>query len=112
MKNNKFAELDKILEDISGILDMAYEYIDDEETKNLINTTEDRLHKFLHEAGLIREDNWTKTAKYCEKTYGTYVDFDEGYFICPECDEPIYKCDWEDSDYHICPVCEFNFYED
>lgn len=112
MENNKFAELDEILEDISDIFDMAYKYTNyDEEEGKHIKETEDRLHKFLHEAGLIREDAWMKVAKYCEKTYGTYADFDEGYFICPECDEPVYKCDWEDSDFHICPVCEFNFYE-
>ena len=35
MENNKFAELDKILEDISGIFDMAYEFSDDEEEKNI-----------------------------------------------------------------------------
>lgn len=112
MENNKFAELNEILEDIRVLFDMLYfEYADDETTKELINKTEDRLHKFLHEAGLIREDAWMKAARYCEKTYGTYVNFEEEYFICPECDEPVYKCDWEDSDFHICPVCEFNFYE-
>lgn len=59
--------------------------------------------------------NWYTIAKKCEKIYGTYVDWDEEFFICPECDEPIYRCDWRDSDYTLgktyhgeifCPVCE------
>lgn len=53
MENIKFSELEDILEDISNIFDIAYEYIDDEKMKKLINTTEDRLHKFLHKAGFI-----------------------------------------------------------
>lgn len=56
MENIKFAELEDILEDISNIFDIAYEYIDDEEMKKLINTTEDRLHKFLRKAGFIENN--------------------------------------------------------
>lgn len=56
MKKYKSAELKEILEDICGIFDMVYfEYADDE-TKELINRTEDRLHKFLQEEGLITEE--------------------------------------------------------
>jgi hypothetical protein len=56
---------------------------------------------------------WKQAAKFCEKTYGSYVDWDEGFFICPECDDPIYECDWEDcDDWDVCPVCDFNFAEE
>ena len=54
--------------------------------------------------------NWKKVAKLVEDVYGVYVDYKEGFFICPECDEPIYSEDWEDIDF-VCPVCEFS-YED
>lgn len=58
---------------------------------------------------------WEQLALYCEETYGCYVDWDERFFECPECGEPIYECDWRDSDYYLgrkgndkmyCPVCE------
>ena len=53
---------------------------------------------------------WTDAAKYCEEVFGTYVDWDEGFFICPECDEPIYDVDWEDhGEWNMCPVCECIF---
>ena len=52
--------------------------------------------------------NWKKVAKLVEDVYGVYVDYEEGFFICPECDEPIYSEDWEDIDF-ICPVCEFSY---
>jgi hypothetical protein len=61
--------------------------------------------------------NWDRLANEVELVYGGYVDHDEEFFICPECDEPIYKCDWNDSDFALgrpyrgrlrlyCPVCE------
>ena len=53
---------------------------------------------------------WEYCASYCEKTYGVHVDWEEDFFHCPECDEPIYKCDWENHDaWTVCPVCEFDF---
>lgn len=59
--------------------------------------------------------NWYNLAKHCEETYGTFVDYDEEFFACPECDEPIYSDDWELSDFTLgkrfhgkmyCPICE------
>lgn len=34
---------------------------------------------------------WEKLAKAVEKEYGCQVDWDEEFFICPECGEPVYK---------------------
>ena len=56
--------------------------------------------------------NWEKAAKFCEETFGSYVDWEERFFHCPECDDIVYECDWEDHDFEICPICEFNFEED
>lgn len=52
---------------------------------------------------------WELNAKRVEKEFGGFVDWDERFYNCPECGEPIYKCDWEDGDLgeFICPVCEF-----
>lgn len=58
---------------------------------------------------------WEKVAHMVEEETGTLVDWDEEFFICPECGEPIYKCDWQNEDYLLgrtsgdrfyCPVCE------
>lgn len=42
--------------------------------------------------------NWKEAAYLCETVYRTYVDWKRRFFICPECDEPIYEEDWEDID--------------
>ena len=58
---------------------------------------------------------WTKFAKYVSETYGAYVDWEEEFFECPECGEPIYSCDWGKEDLltdvgdFFCPVCESVF---
>ena len=54
---------------------------------------------------------WEEAAKYCEDIYGAYVDWEERFFHCPECDEPIYCIDWENHNFSYCPVCEFFYYE-
>ena len=51
--------------------------------------------------------NWEETAKMCQMVFGTHIDWEERFFECPECGEPIYECDWEDyDDWSICPICE------
>lgn len=50
---------------------------------------------------------WENVAKMCEDVYGIYVNWEERFFICPECDEPIYECDFDS--FNICPVCEFEW---
>lgn len=48
-------------------------------------------------------------------THDTIIDWEERFFVCPECGEPIYEDDWRESDYtlgrtfdgnYYCPVCE------
>lgn len=53
--------------------------------------------------------SWYYVAQYIiEPVYGGYVDWEEEFFECPECGEPIYKCDYPYIDIGmICPVCEF-----
>lgn len=36
---------------------------------------------------------------------------DDAWFICPECGEPIYYCDWKDKevDRNCCPICETEY---
>ena len=57
---------------------------------------------------------WESNAKYVEKVYGSFVDWEERFYICPECDEPVYECDWGTDNLinTICPICGFMGEED
>lgn len=57
---------------------------------------------------------WEIVATYCWEQFGTHVDWQERFFICPDCGESIYECDWEDpSDYlsDMCPICDYRWYD-
>ena len=51
---------------------------------------------------------WEINASYVEKDCGGFVDWDERFYICPNCEEPVYECDWSNMELvqHICPICE------
>ena len=55
---------------------------------------------------------WEKMARIFEQNYGGHVNWEERFFICPECGEPIYEEDWDNfdlidgDDNFICPICE------
>lgn len=55
---------------------------------------------------------WEEIAEKLAEDFGVMVDYRNGFFICPECDEPIYEDDWKESDYlssggeaWYCPIC-------
>lgn len=52
---------------------------------------------------------WEDNARYVERIYGAYVDWEERFYICPVCEEPVYECDWNETELcdFLCPVCEF-----
>lgn len=54
-------------------------------------------------------NQWEINAKIVENVYGGYVDWEERFYNCPECEEPIYECDWtsEELKEMLCPVCEY-----
>ena len=58
---------------------------------------------------LDRFMEWAQNAHEVEKIYGGYVDRDEQFYLCPECEEPIYECDWDEDELAdaICPICGF-----
>ena len=51
---------------------------------------------------------WEKNAKDVASIYGSHVDWEERFYECPSCGEPIYECDWEEVDLIkvYCPICE------
>lgn len=53
-------------------------------------------------------NRWEINAMFAHKEYGSYVDLDECYYICPFCGEPVYKEDWDEKvlDKYLCPICE------
>lgn len=58
----------------------------------------------------MNEYGWNWAAKVVEKEFGGYVNWEEEYFICPECGEVVDGLDWGDDDFSyntICPICEF-----
>jgi len=52
---------------------------------------------------------WEINARIVENVYGGYVDREEEFYNCPECGEPVYKCDWDDEEFDtvLCPICGF-----
>jgi len=51
---------------------------------------------------------WEKNAKDVEMLYGCYVDWEERFYNCPWCGEPVYECDWTEEELKqcYCPICE------
>lgn len=51
---------------------------------------------------------WEINASYVEKDCGGFVDWDERFYICPNCEEPVYERDWSNMELvqHVCPICE------
>lgn len=51
---------------------------------------------------------WEENAEYVFDVYGTYVNWDEKFYICPNCGELIYKDDWTEEYLYeyLCPICE------
>lgn len=57
---------------------------------------------------MVEKIDWYEMARHVETYFGSLVDRDEMFFVCPECDEPVYFDDWN-GDYELargcCPIC-------
>lgn len=53
---------------------------------------------------------WEKNAKKVADEYGAFVDWEERFYTCPECGEPVYECDWSEGELllNLCPICGFD----
>ena len=54
-------------------------------------------------------NRWEENAKCVENVYGSYVNWDNRFYICPECGEAVYEVDWDNDDLEnfMCPICEW-----
>lgn len=54
--------------------------------------------------------HWGYVANYIEDSYGEeYLNWDEHYFICPNCGTRIYQSDWQNhNDWEVCSNCNFD----
>lgn len=52
----KDKRLEEILNEISGIFDLAYENADEDEDRDYIHAVEEKLINYLQEKGLIEEE--------------------------------------------------------
>lgn len=57
---------------------------------------------------------WERNAIYVNDTYGAYVNWEDRFYECPECGEPVYEDDWSERELrqYLCPVCCYNEEED
>lgn len=55
---------------------------------------------------------WFEAGVCCEEFYGMSLNTAEGYFVCPECGEPLYNTDYPSHCWDECPVCGFEFFEE
>lgn len=56
---------------------------------------------------VIRLNKWEKNALFVREHFSTYIDWEERFYECPFCGEPVYECDWcEALDTFICLICE------
>lgn len=59
-------------------------------------------------------NKWEENARTVETVFGGFVDWEERFYLCPECDEPVYEEDWNDDDLFdmLCPICEYSNHEE
>lgn len=57
---------------------------------------------------------WEKNAYIVITLYDSHVDWEERFYECPFCGEPVYECDWgkKDLSNFICPICEERIEDD
>ena len=51
---------------------------------------------------------WSEVAKVVENDFGMQVDWEERFFVCPECQDPVYECDFNKNivlALGYCPIC-------
>ena len=60
------------------------------------------------------KNEWERNANFAAAVCGAFVDWDERFYECPECGEPIYECDWTDDELKkdLCPICGYHDEED
>lgn len=52
---------------------------------------------------------WERNAKLSKEMFDAFVDWEERFYICAECGEPVYEEDWKETELKewLCPICGF-----
>ena len=63
--------------------------------------------------GRKEKTQWERNAIEARNIYGAHVNWEERFYECPECGEPIYEDDWSERDLteFLCPICEDGEYD-
>ena len=58
---------------------------------------------------MMKFNQWERNAEIAMRVYGSGIDFEERFYVCPDCGEVIYECDWSDEELseEFCPICGF-----
>lgn len=56
-----------------------------------------------------RYDSWVDNAFWLDGENISFVNWEEEFYLCPECGEPIYRHDWTKAELRnfVCPICEW-----
>ena len=50
---------------------------------------------------------WESNAIFVQDEFDAEVDYEECFYICPLCGEPVYESDWTNEELlkYLCPIC-------
>ena len=82
------------------LLDISNEEVDREFAKK----------KFIEALTYVNENFGVEYGEGADERVPAFTNIEGAWYICPECGEPIYFCDWADEDNFMrCPICHWNY---
>lgn len=55
---------------------------------------------------------WERDAEIAESVYGCFVNWEERFFLCPECGDAVYEDAYLNDFFDGCPICGFQLEEE
>lgn len=92
----------------------AFPYLSDDEREMFVTGICAECWDRMTDDGEEEEmTEWETNARIVEEYYGGFVNWEERFYNCPECGEPIYECDWTEDELSVlCPVCVYDGEDD